>query len=301
MWPEAAPVHRLDVEPTLQSIGSVRSRAAPAPSYWKRTMLVSGGSAWRPSATRKSIAYQSLHASPIAPACTAPMVELPSASTTSRFDRPWVYSWYTVSASSPTLVGENGSPSGYVVPGWCCRNICMVGACPSGGVLMLALSMWPPSGRPASVFAPSSVCVATASPPSPSPVAFFFWKLPAASLNPIGPRARWSCQLLTKKKTWVAFCLRFFFHEKGTSGFHEQGNGLSQNDTAGMWKGCSLYAQLCGLLGGTSSLACTASSSLTSENVCELLPFRVLALAPSQPFLVKSTFTGVPPGTCCGK
>ena len=34
---------------------------------------------------------------------------------------------------------------------------------PSGGVAMLALSMWSPSGRPWSVLAPSSVCVWTAS------------------------------------------------------------------------------------------------------------------------------------------
>ena len=39
------------------------------------------------------MAYQSLHASPMAPAWTLPRVESPVASTTSRLDRPWVYSW----------------------------------------------------------------------------------------------------------------------------------------------------------------------------------------------------------------
>ena len=57
-----------------------------------------------------------------------------------------------MSASSPTLVGENGSSSGYDVPGWCWRYICIVGAWPSGGVFMLALSMCEPSGRPSAVF-----------------------------------------------------------------------------------------------------------------------------------------------------
>ena len=39
------------------------------------------------------MAYQSLQASPIAPAWMLPSVEMPLASTTSRLDRPWVYSW----------------------------------------------------------------------------------------------------------------------------------------------------------------------------------------------------------------
>jgi hypothetical protein len=66
------------------------------------------------------------------------------------------------------------------------------------------------------------------------------WKLPAASLNPIGARIRWSCQLLTKKKTWVAFCARLVFHENRLLGFQEQGHGLLQNDLANLrWNGFS--------------------------------------------------------------
>ena len=65
----------------------------------------------------------------------------------------------------------------------------------------------------------------------PWPVEFLTWKLPAASVKPIGAAARWSCQLFTKKKTCVAFWLRLVRHENGTSGFQEQGKGLLQNDT----------------------------------------------------------------------
>jgi hypothetical protein len=71
------------------------------------------------------------------------------------------------------------------------------------------------------------------------PVRFFTWKLPAASVKPIGDRSRWSCQLFTKKKTWAAFCLRLTCQLNGLFGFQEQGNGLSQNDTPGRWNGCS--------------------------------------------------------------
>ena len=41
------------------------------------------------------------------------------------------------------------------VPGWWNRYICMRGGMPSGGVFMLALSMWLPSGSPPSRLAPS--------------------------------------------------------------------------------------------------------------------------------------------------
>ena len=43
--------------------------------------------------TRKSWAYQSLQPSPIAPACAVFSAPMPSASTTSRFESPCVYSW----------------------------------------------------------------------------------------------------------------------------------------------------------------------------------------------------------------
>jgi hypothetical protein len=127
-----------------------------------------------------------------------------------------------------------------VVPGWCCRYICIRGDWPSGGVSMFALSMWAPSGRPWSVFAPSSVWVSTGSPCLPRPVKFTAWKLPAASVNPIGAAFRWSCQLFTKKNTCVAFCRRFARQENGLFGFQVHGYGLSQNDTPLRWNGLSL-------------------------------------------------------------
>ena len=43
-------------------------------------------------------------------------VELPVASTTRRFDRPWVYSWYRMLASFAPLDGTHGSCSS-VAPG----------------------------------------------------------------------------------------------------------------------------------------------------------------------------------------
>ena len=109
-------------------------------------------------------------------------VELPLASMTRRFDRPCVYSWYSTEASSEPVVGTKGS-SASVKPGAWNRYICMVGGMPSGGVLMLALSMWLPSGKPLSVSAPSSVLSMTGSPPSAE-------KLPAALVKLIGGLAR---------------------------------------------------------------------------------------------------------------
>jgi len=66
-----------------------------------------------------------------------------------------------------------------------CRYICIVGAVPSGGVAMFALSTWLPSGKPLSVFAPSRSFTWTGSPSRVS-------KLPAARVNPIGAARRWS-------------------------------------------------------------------------------------------------------------
>ena len=96
------------------------------------------------------------------------------------------------------LLAGNGSPAGYDVPGACCRYICIVGGEPSGGVFMLALSTWLPSGSPLSVEAPSMVLVWTASWPLPCFDALECSKLPAASVNPIGLASRWSWNLLTK-------------------------------------------------------------------------------------------------------
>src|SRR5690242_16678758 len=91
-------------------------------------------------------------------------VELPPASTTRRFDRPCVYSWYRISAEFDELVATVASS-----PGLPNRYICIVGAMPSGGVLMLALLMWFASGPPfGSVAAPSIEFSRTGSPPSAS-------------------------------------------------------------------------------------------------------------------------------------
>src|SRR6478736_3523152 len=160
------------------------------------------------------MAYQSLHASPIEAACSDRIVELPVESTIRRFDRPCVYSWYTMSASSPPLEGRNGSPpfakrSNGNLLRWN-RYICIVGDCPSGGVAMFALSMWlvsgetmkgglPAAARFSEVFAPSSFCASTGS---------VAWNAPFAAVNEIGALPSQSWKLLTKKKTWVPFCWR---------------------------------------------------------------------------------------------
>ncbi len=90
------------------------------------------------------------------------------------------------------------------------------------------------------MFAPSSVWVLTASPALPALPWLTCWKLPAASVKPIGAFIRWSCQLLTKKKTCVAFWARLVCHENGLFGFHEQGHGLLQKALANFrWKGLS--------------------------------------------------------------
>ena len=135
-----------------------------------------------------------------------PSVELPSASTTSRFDSPCVYSWYTTAASSPPFAWMNGSSMPFSsVSGSLKRYICIRGGKPSGGVFMFALSLWFTSGRPTgrpltqqSVFAPSSASVRTGSPPNPRPDGLLSWKFPAASVNPIGLAARWSWKVFTK-------------------------------------------------------------------------------------------------------
>ena len=62
----------------------------------------------------------------------------------------------------------------------------MIPGSPSGGVEKFALLTWPPSGNPLAVLAPSMRCPATASPPGPGPSRSSTWKLPAASVNPIG-------------------------------------------------------------------------------------------------------------------
>src|SRR5690349_9183211 len=114
-------------------------------------------------------------------------VELPVASTTRRFDRPWVYSWYRISAEFDELLGTV-----VLSPGVPNRYICMVGGVPSGGVFMFALLTWLPSGPPlAAVAAPSSAFSRTGSPPSAS-------NEPAALVKLIGGLASQSWKLLAR-------------------------------------------------------------------------------------------------------
>ena len=94
-----------------------------------------------------------------------------------------------MSASSEPMVGMNGSWA-ELAPGTCQRYICIVGGCPSGGVAKLALSTWFRSGTPFWASAPSSDSSCTGSPPLPLPLALTCWKLPAASVKPIGALAR---------------------------------------------------------------------------------------------------------------
>ncbi len=134
----------------------------------------------------KSMAYQSLQPSPMEPAWIESTAGIPSGVVTKRFDSPWVNSWYTVSASFPE------SPDGMFRAHTAarCRYICMIPGCPSGSVEKFALLTWPPSGNPFAVLAPSMNCPSTGSLPSPSPVAFVTWKLPAASVKAMGGARR---------------------------------------------------------------------------------------------------------------
>ena len=96
-----------------------------------------------------------------------------------------MYSWYTTSASSPPFAeATSGSPNRLSLRN---RYICIVGAVPSGGVVMFALSTCPRSGKPPpAVFAPSEAFPRTGSWPPVPP----YSKLPAASVNEIGAPAR---------------------------------------------------------------------------------------------------------------
>src|SRR4051812_14416135 len=114
-------------------------------------------------------------------------VELPVASTTRRLDRPWVYSWYRMSAESAELVGTV-----VLSPGVPNRYICMVGGVPSGGAFMFALLTWFASGPPAApVAAPSRAFSRTGSPPAAS-------NEPAAGVKLIGGFASQSWKLLAR-------------------------------------------------------------------------------------------------------
>src|SRR5690348_4000823 len=124
--------------------------------------------------TMKSSAYQSDQASPIAPGCAPDSAPTPLASVTSRFERPWVYSWKTIEASSPAFESTIGAPPVN-------RYICIAGDCPSGGVHMFALFLCEELGLPLAVAAPSSISASRGSAPS---------KFPLAAVKPMGAAAR---------------------------------------------------------------------------------------------------------------
>jgi len=150
-------------------------------------------SSLRPSRTWRSDAYQSLQASPIAPACAVLRAPTPSASMTRRLDSPCVYSCHTTPESSPPLMLRKSAASGE--PEFSNRYICIVGGSPSGGVLMFALFEWLASGPPSpSVSAPSSVCVSTGSSPPVPPTS----KLPDSSVKATSSPARWSWKRETR-------------------------------------------------------------------------------------------------------
>src|SRR4051812_50168821 len=109
------------------------------------------------------MAYQSLQASPIEADWNVLSAGTPFGVVTRRPDRPCVYSWYTIAASSPPF--ESGLALDSVFAGN--RYICIVGECPSAGVSILALSAWSWSGNPPAVFGPSSPPARTRAVPRP--------------------------------------------------------------------------------------------------------------------------------------
>jgi hypothetical protein len=115
----------------------------------------------------KSLAYQSLQASPMAPAWGELSAPAPSASVTRRLDSPCVYSWKSSEASSPPVIDRKSPVQ---------RYSCIVGDSPSIGV-----SMFPLLRGLEREFAPSSVCSWSLSTPSKE------W-----SVNEIGGSRRWS-------------------------------------------------------------------------------------------------------------
>ena len=149
----------------------------------------------------------------------------------------------------------NGSSSGKLVPGSWNRYICINGGIPSGGVDMLALSMWLASGSPFAVLAPSSALACTASPSTAS-------KFPAARLNPIGGAARWSWKRPRNDITWTAFCARLACQEPAVSGSQVHTNDGTHAAGVNGWSG-NLHSLVA--LGATSSVGSAMLSSLTSS------------------------------------
>ena len=152
---------------------------------------------------------------------------------------------------------------------------------------MFALSTWSESGPPSPpVFAPSNDWLSSGSSP---------WKLPDAASKPIGAAARWSWNLLTRKKACVADCLRLVCQlERSPTGSQPQmcvgrqrGAPLTVNGV-----NAKLKSPLSGV---TSSVGCATLSSLMSDHVCAFGPVRLVAVEGSQPGVVRSWSRSVPP------
>src|SRR3981081_4478145 len=190
-----------------------------------------------------------------------------------------------MSASSPELPATNGSWLGKDAPGWGNRYICTRGAMPSGGVIMLALLTWLPSGRPPAVLAPSRALPCTASPSTAS-------KLPAARVKPIGAFWRWSWYVPRKKYIWVASWLAFFCHEYATFGSQEQGNFGGHDGPVNGWKG-ELNCRV--PVGATSSPASARLLSFRSRKTCATLPASRGELLGSHPGEVRLRVSWTPP------
>ena len=144
------------------------------------------------------------------------------------------------------------------------RYICMIGGVPSGGVDMLALSTWPPSGKPPTELAPSSGCACTASCPRPWPAGS------AAGSCRRGREAdRRGAQVIVEVVDVVEDLGRILAPVGAPGvrqvGFHEQRNcGTHGGPPAGVSNGWNGKFQLWSLAALTSSLDCAMLSSLTS-------------------------------------
>src|SRR6478752_229479 len=145
------------------------------------------------------MAYQSLQASPMLPAWKLLSAGTPVVVRMRRPERPWVYSWKTIPASSAELLSGALVFIAQRLGALAHRYICICGGTPSCWTAMLALVEWELSGKPPvvgpapgfwhsvlAVSAPSSIWVWTASWPRPCPVGLWTWKLPAAGVKPIG-------------------------------------------------------------------------------------------------------------------
>src|SRR4029077_14768606 len=188
------------------------------------------------------------------------------------------------SAPSPCTNGSDPGPKTRFVSGSFHRYICIVGAKPSGGVLMFAWSVWSKSASPigpfprSSVLAPSSACPSTGSPPRPWPDGLNTWKVPARCVKPIGAASRCWWYSLRNQKSCVALWRRFVRQEKAPfrRESHEHGYLTVHGEFFVFENGTNGNAQFPSLFGRTSSDFSTTLSSFTSVETPALSPNRRL-------------------------